>query len=192
VVKVGFIVEGDSEKVVVESASFGKWLSENGFSLVAPVINAKGGGNLLPQNVSVFLQRLQQAGAERVAVITDLEREVSVNDVRTRVDTAGIDAIFVAVKALEAWFLADTDAMRRWLNVPDFFEPQPECTPDLPWQRLKDVASTNGSRGPGSKAAFAKRFTRHHGFDINRSAQHPECPSARELVDYFSTAATED
>lgn len=189
-VSVGFIVEGDSEKIVVESERFGDWLTEHGFWRVNPVINAKGGGNLLPQNIRVFLAALEQAGAQQVVVITDLEREASVTTVKARIETPGVDVIFVAVKALEAWFLADTQAMCRWLGIADFFEAQPERTPDLPWQYLKDVAKAHGKQGPGSKAAFAKRFTRYHGFDVTRSAQHPECPSARELVDHFQRRAT--
>lgn len=189
-VNVGFIVEGDSEKIVVESARFEQWLANCGYQLVKPVINAKGGGNLLPQNIDAFLAALQQAGAQCVAVITDLEHEASDVDVKARIATPGVSVIFVAVKALEAWFLADTEAMRRWLNVPDFFEPQPENTPDLPWQYLKEVAKAHGRRGPGSKAAFAKRFTRHHAFDIARSARHPYCPSAQSMVDYFDLPNT--
>ncbi len=50
-VKVGFIVEGDTEKVIVESPAFSAWLTANGITLCHPVIDAKGGGNLLPQNI---------------------------------------------------------------------------------------------------------------------------------------------
>lgn len=184
-VNIGFIVEGDSEKIVVESSAFGQWLASHGYHRLSPVINAKGGGNLLPQNIGVFLEKLNQSGADQIAIITDLERDHSVDVVRQRIETPGVDLIFIAVKALEAWFLADTDAMRRWLNVQDFFEPHPECTQDLPWQRLKEVASIYNRRGPGSKVAFAKNITRHHGFDISRSAQHPACPSALELITHF-------
>jgi hypothetical protein len=36
-VKVGFIVEGDSEKIVIESSDFKAFLQENDFELVNPV-----------------------------------------------------------------------------------------------------------------------------------------------------------
>lgn len=184
-VNVGFIVEGDSEKIMVESASFEQWLNECGYQLARPVINAKGGGNLLPDNIQVFLSGLHQAGADRIVVLTDLERETSVAAVKERISSSAISVVFVAVKALEAWFMADTEAMRRWLKAPDFFEASPERTPDLPWQHLKHIAKTHGSQGPGNKVAFAKRFTRYHAFDITQAAQHPACPSAQELVMYF-------
>lgn len=54
-VRIGFIVEGDSEKIVIESVKFREFLRLNGFELVTPVVNAKGGGNLLPQNIEAYL-----------------------------------------------------------------------------------------------------------------------------------------
>ena len=54
-IKVGFIVEGGSEKIIVESPQFGELLNTNGYELVTPVIDAEGGGNLLPQNIDVFI-----------------------------------------------------------------------------------------------------------------------------------------
>lgn len=47
-VKVGFIVEGDSEKIIIESYSFQQFLLNKGYELVRPVINAKGGGEFTP------------------------------------------------------------------------------------------------------------------------------------------------
>lgn len=89
--------------------------------------------------------------------------------------------IFIAVKALEAWFLADTDAMRRWLNAPEFFEPAPEQTPGMPWERLKEIAKEQGSRGPGgNKVLFAKKMCGVDlRYEIDRAARHPACPSAK-------------
>lgn len=41
-VKVGFIVEGDCEKIIIESPQFKQFLLSCGFELVTPVINAAG------------------------------------------------------------------------------------------------------------------------------------------------------
>ncbi|WP_255557138.1 hypothetical protein [Sodalis sp. dw_96] len=43
-VKVGFIVEGDSERTIIESAIFKQFLKDHDFELVRPVIDAKEGG----------------------------------------------------------------------------------------------------------------------------------------------------
>ena len=185
-VKAGFIVEGASEKIVVESPAFKSFLAQQGYQLVTPVIDANGGGNLLPQNIEEFVARLAKSEVEQVFILTDLEDEPSAEVVRERVAHTQVNATFVAVKALEAWFLADTNAMNQWLKRDDFFEPQPEQTVDKPWQRLKDIANEYESSGPGSsKPVFAKRMIKHWGFDVQNAAKHQNCRSASELVGYF-------
>ncbi|WP_339491425.1 MULTISPECIES: DUF4276 family protein [unclassified Pseudomonas] len=185
-VKVGFIVEGDSEKIVIESADFKAFLQANDFELVNPVVNAKGGGNLLPQNIDAYLARLDQQEVDRIVVLTDLEDEDSVDTVKERISNARIDITFVAVKALEGWFLADSNAIGKWLGVHNFDEPQPEQTPNKPWDRLKEISNGLGKRGPGNKTAFAKKMVKHYGFSIRQAASHPQCPSAKEIVSYFT------
>lgn len=183
-VRIGFIVEGDSEKIVIESVKFREFLTLNGFELVTPVVNAKGGGNLLPQNIEAYLHALQHKNIEQIVVLTDLEGEASIADVRTRIAHADISVIFVAVKALEAWFLSDTDALRSWLGDAHYIELQPEQTAEMPWDRLKEIAAQLGKRGPGNKVGFAKKMVKN-GFCITRAAQHGSCASARDLVDWF-------
>lgn len=187
-VKAGFIVEGASERIVVESAIFKNLLRNSGYELVTPVVDAKGGGNLLPQNIDAFIARLDKAGAERIFVLTDLEDEAQVETVRQRVEHPRIHFAFIAVKALEAWYLADSVAMNAWLGTDDFHEPNPEATPGKPWERLKQVAAERGKRGPGNKVAFAKKATKHWGFSIENASTHPACPSVRELIEYFRPA----
>lgn len=184
-VKAGFIVEGASERIVVESLKFRELLRSCGYELVTPVVDAKGGGNLLPQNISAFIARLDTAGAERIFVLTDLEDEAQVATVRARVAHPRIQFAFIAVKALEAWYLADSAAINAWLGTDNFYEQNPEATPDKPWEQLKQVAVQFGTRGPGSKVAFAKKITKQCGFSIESASAHPACPSAQELVEYF-------
>lgn len=185
-VKAGFIVEGASERVVVESPMFRELLRTCGYELVTPVVDAKGGGNLLPQNIDAFIARLDIAGAERIFVLTDLEDEPQVATVRERVAHERIHFAFIAIKALEAWYLADSLAMNAWLGTDDFHEPSPEATSEKPWERLKQVAAERGKRGPGSsKVAFATKITKRWGFTIENASTHPACPSAQELIEYF-------
>lgn len=47
-VKMGFIVEGDSEKIIVESEKFRQFLLSHDTELVTPVINAKEGVTYYP------------------------------------------------------------------------------------------------------------------------------------------------
>lgn len=114
-VKVGFIVEGGTEKVLVESSAFKQWLAENGIELINPVLDAEGGGNLLPKHIEPMITRLSDLNAEFIVILTDLEDEPNVAAVKSRIKNEYTDLIFVAVKAIEAWYLADTLAMRTWL-----------------------------------------------------------------------------
>ncbi|KPA97974.1 hypothetical protein [Pseudomonas asplenii] len=121
-VKAGFIVEGASERIVVESQSFRTLLQSCGYELVTPVVDANGAGNLLPHNIEAFVDRLDEAGAQEIFILTNLEDEAHVQTVRDRVSHQRIRFAFVAVKALEAWFLADTQAMNAWLKTDDFLK----------------------------------------------------------------------
>jgi hypothetical protein len=191
-IKAGFIVEGGSEKIIVESLQFKLFLNTHGYELVTPVIDANGGGNLLPQNIEDFVNRLKLKNVDRIFVLTDLEDEVSVQDVRQRIAHESIDFNFIAVKALEAWYLADSSAMNRWLETDDFYETFPERTVDKPWERLKEIANERRVRGTGrNKIAFAKRMAKHWGFSVENAAQHQACPSALELVKYFENKRME-
>lgn len=185
-VNIGFIVEGGSEKIIIESQAFNSFLLENNYTLIQPVIDAQGGGNLLPDNIEVMIQTLKKNHAEKICVLTDLEEETSSQVVKDRLANDEVDEIFVAVKALEAWFLADTEAMRRWLKSDDFIELNPEDTTQMPWLRLKEVAKNNNANGPGSKIAFAKKIVRFD-FSITNAAAHDNCPSATELVTTLET-----
>ena len=183
-VKVGFIVEGGTEKILIESPRFSAWLKTINIELVRPVVDAEGGGNLLPKNIAPMINTLNSVGVDHIIILTDLEDEESVAVVKQRIGTEYTSFVFVAVKAIEAWYLADTNAMRKWLKSDSFVESSPEQTIAKPWQRLKEIAQTEDRPGPGSsKVAFAKKMVKHFGFDVSQSAIHPECPSAKLLID---------
>lgn len=182
-VKVGFIVEGDTERIIVESAAFEAWLNSIDIELCRPVIDAKGGGNLLPDNIEPMVQRLRGMQVEHIVILTDLEDDPTVDEVKSRIGTAHTELVYVAVKAIEAWYLADSAALTKWLGVP-YEEAHPEATVGKPWDRLKEIAAELNRRGPGnSKPGFAKKMVKHHGFTIPAAAAHTDCPSATSFCD---------
>jgi hypothetical protein len=193
-VRVGFIVEGDTEKIIVESDSFRAWAKDNGIEICSPVINAKGGGNLLPQNILPSVAQLRLANAKHIVILTDLDEAPDTECVKTRIGAEHTDLIFVAVKAIEAWFLADTAALNKWLKLDDVFENAPEATPGMPWERLKVLAAEKGSRGPGNnKPLFAMKMCKQYGFLVAHAAIYANCPSAAlfhhailRLANYYS------
>lgn len=185
-VKVGFIVEGATEKIIIESDKFQVFLNQNQYELVHPVIDAKGGGNLLPEHIEPFIETLENANADIIVVLTDLEDEKSVEAVRKRITHSKIKMIFVAIKAIEAWFLADTNAMKKPLKNDSFIEEQfPEQTACKPFDRIKEIIREFNARGMGSKVILAKNMIKYYDFSIEHSAQHPNCPSAKEFISYF-------
>ncbi|MNF75100.1 hypothetical protein D3C77_319790 [compost metagenome] len=189
VVRVGFIVEGKTEAMVVNSTAFQQWLASLGLELCRPALDAKGGGNLLPQNIGDLVTVLMAHQPAHIVILTDLEDEADVAAVRDRITTEYTELIFIAVKAIEAWFLADTQALNRWLKTQGVMELLPEQTPAKPWDRLKAIAAEQQARGPGSKASFAKQYITHHGFDVSQAAVHPACPSAREFCEGLAALA---
>lgn len=185
-VTVGFVVEGASDKRLVESKVFQNWLREKcGLEVVSPVVDAKGNGNMCSRNIETYVEKLRISSApDKVVVLVDLDPEECAPCITKRKDiigNTGIDLVVVACKAMESWFLADTDAMRQWTRDGKFFEPQPEAMAHMPWDRLREVGRSM-RRGPGTKISFAKKIINSYGFDVRNAASHQNCPSARYFV----------
>jgi len=162
----GFIVEGFTEYEIVNSDKFKQFIQDCGHELVEPIINAEGGGNLLPRYINDFIRRINSGNikADKIIVITDLENEDSVEVVKDRIHVNSIDrdCIFVPVKAIESWFIAHLDVIRKTTDkkFPDVNDP--ENKEILPWDRIKKICVDNKIRGPGfSKLAFSKRMIRN-------------------------------
>ncbi len=187
-VRVGFVVEGYCEKILLESSNFRQWAIQHNISICDPIINACGGGNLCPKNIHSSITDCRiLANPEKIMLVTDLECDPCVTATKARIGNEYIDQILIAQKALEAWFMADTEAMLRWLKNEDFQgEPKPENTADMPWYRLKEIAREHhkDKRGPGTKKIrFAKSMINKFGFSIERAANHPNCPSAKYFLE---------
>ena len=187
-IRIGFVVEGICEKLLIESAGFHTWASQYGLEIGYPVINAGGNGNLCTQNIKPFLEKCHiEANPDKIVVLTDLECEPCVTATKARIGNDKVTQIIVAKKALEAWFLADTVAMRRWLKNDDFpGETMPEQTTGMPWERLKEIATIYHKKklGPGrKKKPFTQKMIAQFGFSIERAANHPNCPSAKYFVE---------
>jgi len=198
VVTVGFVVEGPSDRKLVESESFQAWLREAcGLDLVLPVVDAGGNGRMCSRKIIAYVKDLRiEANPDKVVVLADLDPDRCAPCISKRkeiIGNTGIDLIVIASKAMESWFLADTEAMRRWTGDESFHESQPETLPGMPWDRLKEIGRhTHTGRGPGaSKIVFARKFIGRYGFDVRRAARHPACPSARYLVERLCALGTD-
>lgn len=74
-VTVGFVVEGPSDKKLVESESFQAWLREEcGLDLVPPVVDAGGNGEMCSRKINDYIKDLRvAANPDKVVVLADLD-----------------------------------------------------------------------------------------------------------------------
>jgi len=190
VVKIGFVVEGDTEKLLIESILFHKWAAQNQIEIGTPIINAGGGGNLCAKNIGKYIDAcLTQVKPDKLVVLTDLECEPCITQVKQRISDERVAKIFVARKAIEAWFLADTEAMQAWLKYSEFSEDFPEQTIQMPWERLREVGKTFHKRDPGGKVLFTRNMINRFSFSIERAATHPQCQSAKYFLEKLKEIA---
>jgi hypothetical protein len=193
-IRVGFICEGYTEKILLESTAFNDLL--NSFQINAlQVINAEGCDNLLPHNIRPYTTILEQAGAQFIVILTDLDDDACITETRRRISARKQDIVIIAVKKIESWFLACTPAMQRLLGQPEFTFPNPETEAD-PFETINKLLIDHSGRGIGKKTAGKKKLINRlleHKFDLTHAAAHPNCPSAayflRKLVEIGASGA---
>lgn len=187
-VKVGFIVEGDSEMVFMKrNAAFMEFLSTVNIEISA-LVDGKGGQLLNPRLLNGLKAICKDAGSEIIIILTDLDEELSFDDKKSKIDSGDITAIVIAKRSFEAWFLADTDAIRNVIGKSDYYCEFPE---DIitPFEEIKGLAKLfNNGTGVGSKPFLAGKMN-NQGFNITNAAQHPNCPSALYFVNKLKELA---
>jgi hypothetical protein len=189
VVKIGFIVEGETEKLLIDSANFQSLLLNLNLECVSEAIDAEGNGNLLPHNIVPFRQILQDQLAEWIIILTDLDTSVSIAETKERITERDKQTIVVAVKMVEAWFLADNELMSQLLKESYFHEsPQTEA---VPFNTIGQLVFEKTGRGIGTRKPKFARKVLSMGFSIERAAQHPNCPSAAYLVQTLKQISTQ-
>ena len=179
-VKIGFIVEGKTERKIIESEGFVQILHEHKLVLLLPVINADGNGNLLPEKLKEDLDVLKSAGAQKIFILTDLDEDACITKTRQRIGGGDDTIIVIAVKQIEAWFLADSDTLRQLMDDTGFFFDFPEKEMS-PFEKLRALFLEKTKRGVGTKDILAARMLKY-GFSLRNAAAHPNCPSARYFL----------
>ena len=184
-VKVGFIVEGDTEQIVVGSKPFKNWLfDECQLELVEPIMNVSSKDNLRADKIGIQIEQLKiQVNPDKIVVLADLDPDQSIRCITERKQFIGshADLVLVASYAIEAWFLADTQAMRKWTGKEDYYTEFPEKQ-QQPWEIIRSMRDQQ-NRGSGRIISFTRKFIKYHGFSITKAAEHPNCHSARYCVD---------
>ncbi|MEA5403358.1 hypothetical protein VB776_10555 [Arcicella sp. DC2W] len=185
-VNIGFICEGYTELFILESDTFKNLLNELGLHSVG-VINVQGNGNLLPHNIKSHRENLFNKGASVIFILTDLDQEQCITKTRLRITESENQIIIVAVKQIEAWFLADYIAMNTIFKGDYSFEfPENE---DIPFETIRTKyfeKFRRGLVGRDEKKRLAQKMINAR-FSIQNAAEHPNCPSAK----YFLTKLTQ-
>jgi len=189
-VKIGIICEGETEQVLFLSEKFKQILASKQIILLN-VIDAKGSGNLLPHNIIQYLQILETQGAEKILIITDLDNDKCITLTKQRVAVRPQDIVIIAVRQIEAWFLACTETMRKFLNHDTFEFASPEDE-SQPFETINQLLVANTGRGVGKKASGKVKLVTYllnAGLDIFQAASHPNCPSATYFINKLNTAS---
>lgn len=187
--KVAFIVEGGTEKILIESEQFKNWIQTFGLELVVPVIDASGGGNLLPHRIGDMLGTLQNKNPDHIFILTDLEREPNIATVKSAIEHPDVKDSFITILATESWFLACTDALRSWLPSEEAYVEDPESlTEDKPFDRIKilKLKTSDGKRGVSNKKILARQMLLH-GFTFEKVLEHPNCSSMKYIERIFKS-----
>jgi hypothetical protein len=190
-VNIGFIVEGDCEKILISSPEFRAFLGGMEIDLpVDRIINAVGKNNLyhphgdftdIQPKVESWINILEQKGAQIIFILIDLENDAPcITEFKSKVYKRHNDVVVVAKQALEAWYLSDTLAVRNYLqtNIPQI--QTPESLTD-PFDHLKSLRLLHQNRGIGDKKLLTRAMIQN-GFSLLRAAEHPECLSAQYFI----------
>lgn len=182
-VKIAFICEDDAGKKIVEFEDFGQILLNNNTELLRPVYNVKGKGNLTEENVRGLVDIALDAGAELIFLLTDMDLDYCATATKKKIIQGPLCKVIVCKKAVESWFLADTDAISALLNRNGYFEYPEE--PLIPFDTINQLhKETFDGRGI-SKAILPNKMIRN-GFSLLNAANHPNCSSALYFLQNIS------
>ena len=123
-VKVSFIVEGDVEKILIEALV--PWFKERGITKVGPVINVRGGGNLCPGNIDLYIEQAKVWNPAKILILTDLECDSCVTQTKKRVGNCKESVVIVARnRMLNAELLNVQNALNGLFNRADLIQSSP-------------------------------------------------------------------
>lgn len=181
-VKAGFIGEGKAEEMILTSNPFSLLLKKNNIENVG-VFNAGGEGDFKVESDKIisFFNIFSDRSADIVFLLTDLEEDPCITETKNRIfkfcEKRQIEII--AVKAIESWFLADSESLSQIFRKKYFFK-KPEITVEKPFTVIKDEFVKNTKRGISKIRLVSKML--NHGFTIENAAKHDNCDSAKYFI----------
>ncbi len=184
-VKLGFIVEGPTERIILETSDFFNYLRSLKIDFIAKVEDAGGNCNLLPMhNIEKHTESLVFNGATNIFVLTDLDKDKCITETKARISVAINHIVIVSVKQFESWFLSDTKAICNLLRKTDYTCENPE-TIDEPYKLIRSIR-----RIPTRSKPILAELMVQNGFSISKAAEHPNCNSAKYFLKKINELST--
>lgn len=183
-VKIGFIVEGDAEKIILESTKFKEFLQSLNLLSVG-IFDAGGEGNFKVESIKVmrFCTILSDRGAEHIVIWTDMEDDPCITftlESIHRFDKKK-QVVLISVRSLESWFLADFETLSLILNSKVYYK-NPETIPQRPFDEIKDLFIKYTGRGISKRKNRLAYKMVSNGFSVETAARHPGCKSAGYFI----------
>jgi hypothetical protein len=185
-VTAGFIVEGDSEAILLKDSSFISLLASLNITCSAGlIINAEGKNNLynpkadfsrIERKINAWVQRLKANGAQAIFMLIDFDAsDTCFTFFKSKVFSYDVNFVIIAKQALEAWYLADQQALSAYLKTKIFV-----ATPESylsPFDEIRNLRLMHNNKGLSDKKYLTKDIIKS-GFSLPNAAAHPNCPSA--------------
>jgi hypothetical protein len=182
-VKVGFLVEGDTEKKILKSQVFNELLKKFNLEAIPTFFPPKGkmGKDVFKnsEKLESFIEILKEKGAEHIFVMRDLEDLDCIVLARNQINSELIFKIVIE-KTIESWFLADNITLKKVFLANEISIEYPEKI-ENPFLKLKEISLENTSRGISDKLIFASKMI-NNGFSIENASKHSNCESAKYFI----------
>jgi Domain of unknown function (DUF4276) len=183
-VRLGFIVEGATEKIILEKSDFFSHLRSLKIDYVDEVEDAGGNGNLLPHNIEKHIKTLKSKEATDIFILTDLDIDKCITETKIRISPTTKHTVVISVKQFESWFLSDTEAIRKVINKDSYTCANPEVIKE-PFKEIRSIR-----RIPiRSKPVLAELMVQK-GFSILKAEKHPNCNSAKYFIKKIKELST--
>ena len=147
-VKVAFLVEGQTEEILINHLESIGWFEQFNLSIIAN-INVEGNGNFCSHNIGKFISQAKTLNPNKIIILTDLECDPCIESTKNRLGNCDDCIVIVTKKAIESWFLADTKLMQKLTANQEFYCEFPEGTNPMPIDEIKNILSQNSVRGIG-------------------------------------------
>jgi len=182
----GVIAEDSSDVAVIEECVKKVWKGK-GWRIRA---FAENGGDTIERKCKVWSALLKRQGCRHLIIVRDLDRR-DPGDVRRRLQDASTPnpissrVIVIPVQAIEAWLLADEDALRSVFNIRERLRaiPNPEGLLDPKTELKRLVYNRSGKRREYINTAHNGRIAAAAVLSKLR-----RCASFRPLEDYLRDA----